>query len=230
MFLRRFEEASSSSPPSRPKKRKGPEQQAASAPPRKHADRATIQKANEALVGRRRAAGLKSSPFTGQHDRLLTSVLTGLRFVTRTALCAAGVSWQKDVRKWKVGITVGGKFKHGGSFYDEEEAARAYDAQARLHFPRQKSDPQRGWHALNFPTAEEQERENERENAEDNKEEEEEKEEEQEEEEAADDDAPEYTSHDFEWLSSLTVGSDLFAKDKTGRGRAYPAKVIAVDE
>ena len=132
------------------------------------------------------------------------------------------MSWQKDVRKWKVGITVGGKFKHGGSFYDEEEAARAYDAQARLHFPRQKSDPQRGWHALNFPTAEEQERENERENAEDNEKEQEAA--------AADDDAQEYTSHDFEWLSSLTVGSDLFAKDKTGRGRAYPAKVIAVDE
>ena len=88
MFLRRFEEASSS-PPSRPKKRKGPEQQAASAPPRKHTDQATIQKANEALVERRRAAGLKSSPFTGEHDRLLASVLAGLRFLTDGAVLQA---------------------------------------------------------------------------------------------------------------------------------------------
>ena len=85
MFLRRFEEASAASP-SRPKKRKGPEQQAASAPPRKHTDKATVQKANEALVERRRAAGLKSSPFTGEHDRLLASVLAGLRFLTDGAV------------------------------------------------------------------------------------------------------------------------------------------------
>ena len=36
--------------------------------------------------------------------------------------------------QWRSSIRVGGKQKHLGFFYDEEEAARAYDAEARKHY------------------------------------------------------------------------------------------------
>ena len=83
-----------------------------------------MRRQNEALVERRRAAGERSSQYNG-------------------------VSWQKATRKWQAHIAVGGKAKGLGLFHNEEEAARAYDAEARLHLTRH--------HLLNFPvTAEEQ--------------------------------------------------------------------------
>ena len=45
-----------------------------------------------------------------------------------------GVSWHKQLKKWRADIQVNGKFKHLGLFYDPVEAARAYDLAAkRLH-------------------------------------------------------------------------------------------------
>jgi hypothetical protein len=56
-----------------------------------------------------------------------------------------GVSWDSRGGKWLVQIWHGGKQHHLGYFADEEEAARAYDAQAR----ELKGDAAR----LNFPAA-----------------------------------------------------------------------------
>ncbi len=42
-----------------------------------------------------------------------------------------GVVWNKGAGKWRAQITVDKKHEHLGSFEDEAEAARAYDARAR---------------------------------------------------------------------------------------------------
>ena len=43
-----------------------------------------------------------------------------------------GVSWIKQMKKWKAQITIDGKSKHLGYFDDEKEAACKYDEQAAL--------------------------------------------------------------------------------------------------
>eukprot|EP01047_Picozoa_sp_COSAG01_P069641 COSAG01_NODE_10357_length_2185_cov_19.300575_4_plen_191_part_01 len=43
-----------------------------------------------------------------------------------------GVSWNKNKRKWTACVTHQDRTQHLGTFSDEESAARAYDAQARL--------------------------------------------------------------------------------------------------
>lgn len=45
-----------------------------------------------------------------------------------------GVSWDRSTGKWWVGLSVNYRRITVGRFTDEEEAARAYDAAARLHF------------------------------------------------------------------------------------------------
>eukprot|EP00618_Florenciella_parvula_P009066 CAMPEP_0119528176 /NCGR_PEP_ID=MMETSP1344-20130328/42442_1 /TAXON_ID=236787 /ORGANISM="Florenciella parvula, Strain CCMP2471" /LENGTH=83 /DNA_ID=CAMNT_0007567525 /DNA_START=95 /DNA_END=343 /DNA_ORIENTATION=+ len=42
-----------------------------------------------------------------------------------------GITWYKKSSKWKAQITVAGKFKHLGYFETEEQAARAFDREAR---------------------------------------------------------------------------------------------------
>lgn len=55
-----------------------------------------------------------------------------------------GVSWDTRDKKFKAGITINGKGKYLGSFINEEDAARAYDAAARVFFGEFAS--------TNFPT------------------------------------------------------------------------------
>ncbi len=45
-----------------------------------------------------------------------------------------GVSWHKRDKKFYAAIKLNGKAKHLGSFFNEREAALAYDAAAREHF------------------------------------------------------------------------------------------------
>lgn len=45
-----------------------------------------------------------------------------------------GVSWVSSMQKWKAQIKAKGRPAHIGYFTDEEEAARAYDAEARVWF------------------------------------------------------------------------------------------------
>ena len=45
-----------------------------------------------------------------------------------------GVGWQSQIGRWRAYIWLDGKSKHLGTFTDEVEAAKAYDAAAREHF------------------------------------------------------------------------------------------------
>ena len=58
-----------------------------------------------------------------------------------------GVSWYKERKKWKAGITIDGKLKSLGYFDDEKEAACKYDEQAALlnkpvNFPQHEGQEQ----------------------------------------------------------------------------------------
>ena len=41
------------------------------------------------------------------------------------------MSWHKEASKWQAQITIDGRLKYLGSFESVEDAARAYDAEAR---------------------------------------------------------------------------------------------------
>jgi hypothetical protein len=49
-----------------------------------------------------------------------------------------GVYWHKRGKKWRASITANGKRKWLGTFVDEDDAARAYDAAVRKHYPGDK--------------------------------------------------------------------------------------------
>jgi len=59
-----------------------------------------------------------------------------------------GVSWKRDVSKWQASIKVNQKSIYLGSYGTEEEAARTYDAAARIYFGE--------YGRYNFPQAGEQ--------------------------------------------------------------------------
>lgn len=59
-----------------------------------------------------------------------------------------GVHWHKATGKWTASIQVDGKRMHLGLFTDKDDAARAYDAAARIHHGE--------FAQLNFPTEGEQ--------------------------------------------------------------------------
>ena len=61
-----------------------------------------------------------------------------------------GVCWNKSPKKWVAQIRVDGKVKYLGSFVDEDDAARAYDAYIRKHYPDKRPH---GWKRFNFPSA-----------------------------------------------------------------------------
>ncbi|MFH1881710.1 MAG: AP2 domain-containing protein, partial [Planctomycetota bacterium] len=54
-----------------------------------------------------------------------------------------GVSRNKRGREWKAMLTVNGKTTYLGSFHDQKQAAKAYDAAAKKYY--------REFAALNFP-------------------------------------------------------------------------------
>ena len=51
-----------------------------------------------------------------------------------TVSCFKGVYWKKDRKKWGAHIKFDGKTKHVGYFKEEENAAAAYDAEAKKLF------------------------------------------------------------------------------------------------
>ena len=58
-----------------------------------------------------------------------------------------GVTWNKEMKKWKVQIRIDGNYKHLGYFDDEKEAACKYDEQAALlnkpvNFPQHEGQEQ----------------------------------------------------------------------------------------
>lgn len=59
-----------------------------------------------------------------------------------------GVGWQVYAQKWQAGITVNYKRIHLGLFENEEDAAKAYDQEARIRFGK--------FATLNFPNDGEQ--------------------------------------------------------------------------
>jgi hypothetical protein len=61
-----------------------------------------------------------------------------------------GVCWDKRAKKWVARIRVDGKSKSQGTFVDEDEAGRAYDAAVRKHYPHERP---MGWKRFNFPSA-----------------------------------------------------------------------------
>jgi hypothetical protein len=62
-----------------------------------------------------------------------------------------GVNWHKPAKKWVARIWVDGTNKHLGSFVDEDDAGRAYDAAIRKYYPNDKKPHK--WKGFNFPPA-----------------------------------------------------------------------------
>lgn len=72
-----------------------------------------------------------------------------------------GVSWHKQSGQWRAQICHSGKVHHLGSYVDEHEAAKTFDAAARRLRPTGQahgvqSGPDHRWLRLNFATAEEE--------------------------------------------------------------------------
>ena len=67
--------------------------------------------------------------------------------LVRVNFCHKVYSYKK---KWEARIRVDGKNKHLGSFVDEDDAGRAYDAAIRKHYP---DEQPKGWKRFNFPSA-----------------------------------------------------------------------------
>ena len=72
----------------------------------------------------------------------------GNQHVTRSASGLKGVSWNKQKSKWRAQIMINQRKTYLGSFTDQIEAARAYDAAARKTFG--------AFACLNFPEPSEQ--------------------------------------------------------------------------
>jgi hypothetical protein len=67
------------------------------------------------------------------------------RSTRQTSSRYRGVTWNKERRKWRAAISAGGKYRSLGFFADEDEAARAYDDAAWMHYGNQAR--------LNFPAS-----------------------------------------------------------------------------
>jgi hypothetical protein len=61
-----------------------------------------------------------------------------------------GVFWLKTRKKWRAQIRIDGKKKSLGSFVDDDDAGRAYDAAIRKHYPDVRPHK---WKRFNFPSA-----------------------------------------------------------------------------
>lgn len=68
--------------------------------------------------------------------RLATTVQNQQNKIKQRGLSSQykGVSWRKDIAKWRVQIFIKGKRLYLGHFHSEKQAANAYDRAARKHF------------------------------------------------------------------------------------------------
>lgn len=109
------------------------------------------------VIMHRELLGLKDSKLKGDHidHNGLNNQKYNLRIATNAENCKnqmprkgfsskyKGVCWHKRDKMWNANIRINERQKHLGYFDNEIEAAKAYDAMAKLHF--------REFACLNFP-------------------------------------------------------------------------------
>ena len=98
--------------------------------------------------------GLAPAPASGRRKKAPAAQQRGT-----ATLAFVGVRWLKRDGRWRAEIKHDGTQQHLGSFAEDQEAARAFDAAARRLRPKGKAHGVQvgsNWQRLNFPTAREE--------------------------------------------------------------------------